>query len=158
MEKMLLIDLSRCTGCEACVDVCSGRQGQYRDFNSCIRIRKDEPRTVFIPLTCEQCAQHPCVESCPEAAIVFDPAQGIFKVDEDTCIACGTCIEACPFDGIFMENEKVLKCDLCHGNPRCAEICYPRALEWVPVSQETVMADLRGKIRKLEEMRGTYED
>ncbi len=158
MERMLVVDLTRCTGCEACIDACSGRRsGVYDEETSMVRLKKDEPRTVFVPLLCEQCGQHPCVDACPVEAIQYDPGLGIFVVDEESCTACGECADVCPFEGIFMTPETALKCDLCHGDPKCVSFCYPGALRWAEVDPESVLADLRGKARKIEELRGEYE-
>lgn len=159
MEKMLLVDLSKCTGCEACIDACSSRHtGAYSEDASMVRLRKDEPRTVFVPLVCEHCGQHPCVDACPVEAIKYDPGLGVFVVDDEACTACGLCAEACPFEGIFVTSNTALKCDLCHGNPLCTQFCYPRAIQWVKVDTQTVLADLRCKTRKMKELTGEYEN
>jgi len=154
MKKFLFVDIERCTGCEACVDACSGHQaGFYSDGMSCIRLWKDKPRTLFIPLVCEQCREHPCVEACPVDAIRYDDDLSIFLVDQELCTACGACEEACPYQGIFVTEETALKCDLCGGEPECVEICYPRALQFIEVNADSVLADLKAKTRKLEEIR-----
>ena len=159
MVKMLLVDLRKCTGCEACIDACSARHaGVYLEEASRIRLKKDEPRTVFIPLVCEHCAQHPCVDACPVEAIRMDPSLGVFVVEEETCTGCGQCADVCPFEGIFVSDDKALKCDLCQGDPQCVQFCYPRALQWVDVDSKTVLADLRRKAGKMEELRGEHED
>jgi Fe-S-cluster-containing hydrogenase component 2 len=159
MEKMLVVDLMKCTGCEACIDACSSRRsGVYDEGASRVRLKKDEPRTVFVPLLCEQCSQHPCVDACPVEAIQYDSGPGIFIVDEEACTACGECAEVCPFEGIFVTSKTALKCDLCRGEPECVTFCYPEALQWVDVRSETVLADLRGKAGKIEELRGGHED
>lgn len=158
MDKMLLVDLSKCTGCEACIDACSSRgSGVHSEESSMVRLKRDEPRTVFVPLVCEHCAQHPCADACPEEAIKYDPGLDIFMVDDETCTGCGQCEEACPFEGIFITNDMALKCDLCQGNPLCVKFCYARAIQWVEVNPETVMVDLQGKVRKMEELRSEHE-
>jgi Fe-S-cluster-containing hydrogenase component 2 len=39
----------------------------------------------------------------------------------------------CPFAGAQIDSKKgrVLKCDLCDGNPVCARFCDPKALQFV---------------------------
>jgi carbon-monoxide dehydrogenase iron sulfur subunit len=158
MKNTLLVDLTKCTGCEACVDACSGRTtNQYSERRSKVHLRKDESRTVFIPLICEHCAQHPCVEACPVEAIRYNERNGIFKVVDAECTGCGACAEACPYQGIVMTSEKALKCDLCEGDPLCVKFCFPGAIRWVEVDIDTLLADLRLKSRKLKELRGEHE-
>ncbi len=159
MKKILLVDFDRCTGCEACVDACSGhRTGSYSEKASCIRLLEDKPRTVFIPLVCEQCREHPCVDACPVEAIQYDSGLSIFLVHDDLCTACGSCEEVCPYQGIFVIEETALKCDLCGGEPACVNICYPRALQFVEVNVASVIADLMTKTKKLREIRSEIHD
>jgi carbon-monoxide dehydrogenase iron sulfur subunit len=158
MKKLLLVDIGKCTGCEACVDACSGRiANHYSEAASMVHLRKDEPRTVFVPLLCEHCAQHLCVDACPVDAIEYNERKGIFEVIASKCTACGACSEACPYEGIFMTSEKALMCDLCAGDPLCVKFCFPGAIRWVNIDSGVVLADLRNKSRKLEELRGEHE-
>jgi len=159
MQKLLLVDLTRCTGCEACVNVCSLRQGgTYSDQNSCIRIKKDEPLAVFTPLVCEQCREHACAEACPEGAIVYDRDLSILVVDREICTLCGSCEDACPYQGIFLGEEFALKCDLCRGEPRCVAVCYPQALRWESLATASLHKDLTNKAAKLAQLYGEQED
>lgn len=159
MRKTLLLDLAKCTGCEMCVDICSGRHAAaYSEKVSRIRIHKDQIEAVFIPLVCEQCREHPCVEICQVNAIKYDEGLHIFKVENETCIGCGACEEACPYSGIFLSEDVALKCDLCGGEPACVQVCYPKALRFVELADEVILADLELKAEKLKKMRSsTYE-
>ena len=53
------------------------------------------------------------------------------------------CVAACPFGGMGIDaaEEKIMKCDLCDGEPACVSFCDPQALEYVDVS----MAALKKK-------------
>lgn len=150
MKKTILVDLAKCTGCETCLDVCSAQKtGLYDEKASRIRIDKDEIAAVFIPRVCEQCREHPCVDVCPVDAIRYDDSLSIFNVDEETCTGCGACEEACPYDGIFVNDAVALKCDLCGGDPACVKVCYPGALQYLEVTEAVVLADLKFKTAKL---------
>ena len=153
MNKTLLVDLSKCTGCELCVEICSGRRsGVYSEQNSCIRIKKNEFTTTFMPLVCEQCREQFCLEACPVEAIKFEFELNILIVDDEVCTACGLCQQACVYEGIFVEKETALKCDLCRGEPACATVCDPGALETKEVDQLAVMSDLEAKLQKIQEL------
>jgi len=155
MTKMLLVDLNKCTGCEMCIDACSGkRTGFYSENESLIRLHRDEERTLFVPLLCEHCAHHPCVDACPVSAFKYDREIGIFVIDENECTGCGECAKVCPFEGIFMTDETAQKCDLCHGDPLCSQFCNPGAIQWVELSRSSLLSDLRNKILKMEELTG----
>lgn len=159
MKKVLLVDWAKCTGCETCVDVCSGyKAGAYSEKASRIRIQKNEIEATFIPLVCEQCREHPCIDVCPVDAIQYDEGLSIFTVDEDTCTGCGACEEACPYHGIFTSDGRVLKCDLCDGKPACVPVCYPKALLYVDATHESIMADLEHKMDKLKKIRSDLHE
>ncbi len=50
---------------------------------------------------------------------------GVVVIDEQKCIGCKQCVQACPFGAIQMHpvTKKAIKCDLCGGKPKCVEIC-----------------------------------
>jgi len=69
-----------------------------------------------------------CIEVCPEEAITEEG--GVVKIDQDLCIECGACVDACPFGAIKIYNEKAWKCDLCGGDPRCVAFCSQGAITY----------------------------
>ena len=50
------------------------------------------------------------------------------------------------------------KCDLCGGEPACVSVCYPRALQFVEVTDEAILADLGHKMDKLERIRSNLHE
>jgi Fe-S-cluster-containing dehydrogenase component len=68
--------------------------------------------------------------ACPVEAISRNE-RGIVLIDDDLCIGCRECIEACPFDAMQFEDrrEVAVKCDLCHHRlgedklPACVGVC-----------------------------------
>jgi Fe-S-cluster-containing hydrogenase component 2 len=79
---------------------------------------------------CRQCADAACAEVCPEEAIAFDESVRAWLVDEKKCIACGLCVDGCPYEAIVVDpvSDTAVKCDLCGGAVRCVEICPTGAL------------------------------
>ena len=133
MAKGLKADKSKCTGCQVCVLVCSATHaGSFKPSESRIKVVDKFPEPAdFILNYCIQCDEHPCVEACPAEAIKLDEALGIYKVDKELCTACGSCVEACPHSGIWLDptGTYAIKCDLCEGSPECIEICPKRVLK-----------------------------
>jgi len=85
-----------------------------------------------------------------------DPALGRVAWDEGKCIGCRMCTLACPFGAVVYEtaNRRIVKCDLCDGNPECAAFCPTRALEYV---EETDAARSRKKALAVEFKKGFEE-
>lgn len=65
------------------------------------------------------------------------PLQGVWgdsTVYQDTCIGCGLCQKACPWDMMSFDREKqkASKCFLCDGEPKCVKACPAAALTYMP--------------------------
>lgn len=138
-KPAMIIDLNRCTGCQACVVACKGyTKTAPEKFNTrLITMTKDSSptRLTFTPIQCNQCDNPPCVQSCPTNA-TFKLDNGIVVTDWDKCQSAGNCIEACPYEARFADSrygQKVDKCDFCLGRllkglePACVEACSSRA-------------------------------
>ncbi len=54
---------------------------------------------VYVTDACQHCLEHPCQEVCPKEAISF--VHGKSRIDEDKCIKCGKCIDACAYHAII---------------------------------------------------------
>jgi len=66
---------------------------------------------------------------CSQGAIVIDQESGGYRVDENRCVGCGQCVEACPFNAIWLHPStgKALMCDQCGA---CIEACPFDALSF----------------------------
>ncbi|WP_304958288.1 [Fe-Fe] hydrogenase large subunit C-terminal domain-containing protein, partial [Dubosiella newyorkensis] len=56
-------------------------------------------KKVFVTNGCQGCLSHQCTEVCPKDAIHI--VDGHSKIDQDKCIKCGKCMEACPYSAII---------------------------------------------------------
>lgn len=132
MSKTLVINPEKCNACRSCEWACS-LHNQNVINKPMIRIVKWLARGVEVPMVCLQCELAMCEKVCPMEAIKRNEDTGALVVDEDTCIGCKLCVYACPFGGIYFDTEerKVLKCNLCGGDPVCAKICPTEALQYV---------------------------
>lgn len=50
---------------------------------------------------CQGCLEHPCMEVCPRKAI--SKINGKAHINQDLCIKCGRCVQACPFTAIVKQ-------------------------------------------------------
>ena len=73
------------------------------------------------------------MHACPVEAITKNAATGAMEVNEAVCVGCKVCTIACPFGTINYNQDsgKVIKCDLCGGDPQCAEACPTGAIVYV---------------------------
>lgn len=124
--KLIEVNPDNCTGCERCEMACSFHHEQECSVTkSRIKVLKDNDKWTFdCPLLCIQCAEAPCIESCPMGALYRDETTGIVVVG-DVCTGCGECITACPLRALALDEEKsiIFKCDLCGGDPECVKWC-----------------------------------
>lgn len=109
-QKLMLIDLDRCTRCDECVRACVAthtREGAPRPRS---RLFLDGPvfrayadgqaKNYLVPMTCRQCRDPVCLIGCPVCAIHKGDNGQI--VIEDWCIGCSVCANQCPYGSIQM--------------------------------------------------------
>lgn len=115
-----------CRGCRLCEMACSFRhEKECSTTKSRIKVLKDSEWAFDCPLLCIQCAEAPCIKSCPSGALSRDEATGLVGVDAEACNGCGDCISACPIHASALDEEKgiIFKCELCGGDPECVKWC-----------------------------------
>ncbi len=94
----------------------------------------DIRKSFFVPKLCNQCDKPPCVTVCPVGATYLTD-DGVVLVDQEHCIGCGYCIQACPYGArFFLPDERVVdKCTWCYHRitrglvPACVEVCPVKA-------------------------------
>ncbi len=94
----MVIDQSKCTGCNYCVQACRANNDVSPDntWNPVFPVDEVEGKTVYLPRPCMQCEHAPCVEVCMVGASYYR-ADGIVMMDYDKCIGCRYCEVACPY-------------------------------------------------------------
>ena len=135
----MLIDLETCIGCHACTVSCKiENEVAEGNFNTWVEEwdEGDYPDVarVKLPKMCNHCIDAPCIPVCPvDATYAIDG--GAVVIDEETCIGCGACVEACPYDARYMDEEtkKAGKCTFCIQRaeagmvPACVSSCVSHA-------------------------------
>lgn len=128
----MLIDPSKCIGCNLCVEACEKAHGGLApaSYYTWIIDLKGYAGLSYAPVHCLHCEDPPCVKACPSGAM-RKLENGAVIVDHELCIGCSFCISSCPFNRIHYDPESrlVYKCDLCYERigggkkPACVEAC-----------------------------------
>ena len=103
----MLIDLNTCVGCNACMAACAMEnqtpvwEGKWRTYvhDKEIGTAEDISRRFF-PRLCNHCSNPPCMTVCPTGA-TYQLDNGIVKVNDATCMGCGACAMACPYEARY---------------------------------------------------------
>ncbi len=155
------IQVDRCIGCGNCAKACKAENDvpeapfyfrtwieRYR-INSDLEATVDSPeggiksfplpvekeeeeilRSFFVPKLCNHCDNPPCVQVCPVGA-TFKTEDGVILVDDEYCVGCRYCIQACPYGARYLhpETKTADKCTFCYHRitkgmlPACVEVC-----------------------------------
>ncbi|MBI4212711.1 MAG: 4Fe-4S binding protein [Chloroflexi bacterium] len=158
-DGVIFPDPTLCIGCLTCEVRCSAVHKQvglsavpririYNDPSVEVHpeIQRNYPdRGSFVQEPCLQCPTAECVHVCPVNAFRIEGRTGARYIDEDVCVSCGRCAEACPFpvtleeratNGLKLHQETRItydpeadtfaKCDMCYWRaegPACVESC-----------------------------------
>lgn len=136
MRARLVVNPNLCIGCRTCELACSfthsvaGQPGRTRIF-----MLDGGFKELWVPVTCLQCDDPACVKSCLVDALRRNEETGAVELNEDKCVKCMACVAACPFGCAIIDHahDRVVKCDLCGGDPACARFCPTKALDYKPV-------------------------
>lgn len=111
----MVIDLDRCTACQACTVACIAEynvgfadpsealKGRAIFCSQVMSSREGEYPQVsmrYIPMPCMHCDNPPCVKVCPVRATYKNP-EGIVAQVYNRCIGCRYCTVACPYTRRF---------------------------------------------------------
>ena len=140
MKYAFVIDQRKCIGCHACTVACKAEHdvpiGVYRTWVRYIE-RGEFPSTrrYFLVNRCNHCDDAPCVAICPTRALYKRP-DGIVDFDSSRCIGCKSCMQACPYDALYIDpnTHTAAKCNYCAHRtelglePACVIVCPERAI------------------------------
>jgi len=138
MQKMLVVNYEKCTGCRLCELVCSVKhEAVSNPSRARINITKWEMEGIMMPMVCKQSEPAPCITACPTNARSRDEPVGSVVTDYDRCIGCKTCVAVCPFGAVGFDPivNRVINCDLCNGDPICVKFCDTEALQYIDASE-----------------------
>lgn len=123
---MLTISIDKCKSCRICEKNCP---------QSAINVFQFKEQKIAVPVMCMQCENAACMKVCPVNAFSRDE-NGAVVVNPLKCIACKMCISACPMGNISFnpDQKKIMKCNLCGGDPTCAKKCPFNAIQYVDIA------------------------
>lgn len=136
------IDQRTCIGCHACTVACKTEHGvpvgQFRTWVKYVDSGTfPDSRRDFGVMRCNHCTDAPCVKICPTNAL-FKRDDGIVDFDSESCIGCKSCMQACPYDAIYIDEQThtAAKCNFCAHRvdeglePACVVVCPTHSI-WV---------------------------
>ena len=142
---VVTFDPEVCTGCGTCELMCAlYHEGVGGPAMARARVERDPFNAEFTYNSCRHCLAPSCYVACPlqDEALRICEETGARYIDEDACVGCGECIDACPFEPSHIklneEKEVAFKCDLCRGREGgqiCVEYCPVGAITYVSASE-----------------------
>ncbi len=135
------IDVSRCIDCRACLVACNVENQVGMKYTRIwvrdLGVKGDYPHLerTFVPYNCMHCGNPPCTQVCVSGATYKDADTGLVLVDQEACIGCGYCVDACPYSARYLDRERgvVDKCTGCiqrlqvNQQPACVATCVGQA-------------------------------
>jgi Fe-S-cluster-containing dehydrogenase component/formate-dependent nitrite reductase membrane component NrfD len=135
-----VIDQTSCIGCHACTVACKTEHevplGVNRTWVKYIEKGEwPDTRRFFSVMRCNHCSDAPCVDICPTGAL-FRRSDGIVDFDTAQCIGCKSCMQACPYDALYIDpsDHTAQKCNYCVHRvevglePACVVVCPEQAI------------------------------
>lgn len=142
MRYGFAIDQRTCIGCHACTVACKTEHevplGNFRTWVKYVDSGTFPDSTRdFGVMRCNHCTDAPCLKICPTTAL-FKREDGIVDFDSDRCIGCKSCMQACPYDAIYIDSDSntAAKCNFCAHRvdaglePSCVTVCPTHSI-WV---------------------------
>ncbi|MDR0920036.1 MAG: 4Fe-4S binding protein [Oscillospiraceae bacterium] len=145
--KKIFVNEEWCLGCHLCEYNCAfanstDKEPKYleNDIAKVLKDKKinpnikiDDDGKICFAVSCRHCFDPQCVKACINGVWTKN-ADGTVTMDKERCVGCQTCIVACPYGCIVLNDDHtaVKKCELCMNNvigePMCVKGCPNNAI------------------------------
>ncbi len=136
-DKAIMYDATLCTACRGCQAACKQwnelegeetvNEGSYENPpdlspQTWLKVKFKELERggklnwLFARQACMHCTDASCAIVCPTGAILHTE-EGFVHIDQEWCIGCGYCVQACPFSVPHKDEDTgtAKKCSSCTG-------------------------------------------
>ncbi len=135
-----LLDSDSCIGYHACTVACKSEHDVPLGVNR-TWVKYIETGTFpdvsrhFSVMRCNHCDDAPCITICPTGAL-FRADNGVVDFDSSNCIGCKACMNACPYDALYIDpaTNTAATCNFCNHRievglePSCVIVCPTQAI------------------------------
>ncbi|MDP2207202.1 MAG: 4Fe-4S dicluster domain-containing protein [Bacteroidota bacterium] len=119
-QKGILIDITKCIGCQQCVSACKIQNNLPDTEETKLSITAytvvEEKEERYVRRMCMHCKYPTCESVCPVGAFEHTK-EGAVLYHAEKCIGCRYCMMACPFQAPRYEwasrTPQIQKCKLC---------------------------------------------
>jgi Fe-S-cluster-containing dehydrogenase component len=149
----ILVDTTRCVGCQNCSVVCAEAnglpepdldaidEGKIRNTSesqwTLVNYFEVDDQEIYVKKQCMHCNQPACAAACPTKALL-KTEEGPVVWRADKCMGCRFCMVSCPFEMPKFEYDspvpKIQKCKMCFDRlkegeePACVAECPEEAI------------------------------
>jgi Fe-S-cluster-containing dehydrogenase component len=154
--KVFVFDTSICNGCYCCQIACKDEHcgndwtpyakpqpetGQFwLKLSEYVRGTIPKVKVHYVATLCNHCDDPACLDVCPVEGAIYKRDDGLVIIDPEKCSGCTSCVSACPYGSIYMNDSLHLaqKCTGCAHlldagwtEPRCVDACPTGALKFL---------------------------
>jgi len=167
-------NLMRCYSCGTCMSTCLIRRTDP-DYNprrimhkAILGLRQEvlSSRLIWMCSACDDCYAH-----CPQNIHIselfkafraiaqregFKPTGPTARVNERTCVACGLCVEVCPYQAVELVQKRVLgqnktvsqvNAALCMSCGLCAASCRSASIDLADYTDQSLFERLEAELQ-----------